>query len=173
MIRISTKCVPKVPFSEQPAFGSRRCVSNRLRYRFADVWTRCSTGVHSISLCICSCDKTFPSFTACARVYLQVCVRVRVGIGIQDVSPASSTRRSSCSSWPVASFPFPAYFPVFPLPFAFHSSLPSTSLRSFLYHPPSFMILDFFLRQHHVVIFRVPIRIMLRFHFCPRIWSPS
>ena len=108
-----------------------------------------------------------------ARVCTFRCVRVRVGIGIQDVSPASSTRRSSCSSWPVASFPFPAYFPVFPLPFAFRSSLPSASLRSFLYRPRLFVVLDFFLQQHHVVVFCVPLRIMLCFHFCPRAWSPS
>ena len=73
-----------------------------------------------------------------ARVCTFRCVRVY--IGIQDISPASSTRRSSCSSWPVTSFPFPAYLLVLPLPFVFHSSRPSTSLRSSLYRPHSFVV---------------------------------
>ena len=70
------------------------------------------------------------SLTASARVYSQVCsdsCRCRYYC-VQEMSPASSTRRSSsCTSWPIASFPFPVCFPVFS-----SSSVP-------LFLPPSYL----------------------------------
>ena len=153
-------------------FGPSRCASNQLRYRFADVWTRCGTGVHSISLCFCSsCDKIVPSFTACTRVYLQVC------------SSSCPCRYSRCFAYFICTslvLFFPAgrvlSFPRLPPchPFVFRSSLPSTSLRSFLCRPPPSLISLLSFCCIVWVFLCVPLwttAIMECFPFCPRVWS--
>ena len=83
-----------------------------------------------------------------ARVCTFRCVRVRVDVGIRDVSPTSSTRRSSCSSWLVA-------HPFLPSPTSWSSfhiqSLFSFHLPPFVPLPPSTTV--FGLRSFYDVAF--------------------
>ena len=109
-----------------------------------------------------------------ARVCAFRCVRVRFNVGIEDVSPVSSARRSSCSPWSVVSFPSPAHLLVFS-----SSSVP-------LFPPPPYVRsytnlnrprFAFFLLHTLWVFFYVPLGtttiVLPCFHFCPRVRSHS
>ena len=119
-------------FSEQPAFGSRRCaLGSPLRYRIEDVWQSCNPSAHSHSLCCCYCYKiSFPPASS-TRPILQVCVFLSCMCRdilhfVVRLSAPCTPCSTFCSTWLVETYVVPNLCP---------SSMPAVIPPSLLLYP--------------------------------------